>query len=70
MSEDRTRQLLHQVNNLLAVIRVQVEASRALGTPASASTALETILRAADRTEEEVRRFRRLLPTEHGAGDI
>jgi hypothetical protein len=58
MSEEPSRQLIHQVNNLLAVIRVQVEAARAVGTPDSAQTALDLILRAAERTEEEVRRFR------------
>ena len=68
MSEDPLRQLIHQVNNLLTVIRMQVDAARALGTPASAHGALDLILRAAEHTEDEVRRFRQARPSDRGSG--
>ena len=53
------RDLVHQVNNLLGAIRVQVEVARAAGTDAAAREALAVIERSAARTEELVARLGR-----------
>lgn len=57
MSDDR-RDLVHQINNLLAVIYSQVGAARAARTEAAALTALELIQQAAERTAERVHQLR------------
>lgn len=51
--------LLHRVNNLLGTIQMQVAAARAVGTAAAMTDALRLIQEAANRTAEEVQRFRR-----------
>ena len=59
MSEPlRVEDLLHRVNNLLAVIQTQVDVARALGTEAAQRAALESIEAAALRTGRDVRQFR------------
>ncbi len=59
MPETRARaQLLHAVNNLLAVVQTQVEVARMLGTDAARTQALALIADAAARTASEVRRLR------------
>jgi hypothetical protein len=50
------RELIHQVNNLLAVIEVQVAVARAAASERAARDAIELIERAAARTGETVRR--------------
>jgi hypothetical protein len=51
--------LLHRVNNLLGTIQVQVAAAAAVGTKDASDKALQLIAAAAERTHEEVQRFRR-----------
>jgi signal transduction histidine kinase len=59
MSEPlRIEDVLHRVNNLLAVIQTQVEVARALHTEAAQQAALETIEASAQRTARDVRQFR------------
>ena len=53
-----TRELIHQVNNLLAVIQTQIEVARALQTPEAASSALESIDKAAQSTQKRVEELR------------
>lgn len=50
--------LVHCVNNLLAVITTQSEVARAVGTDAATRTALATIEQAAGKALAEVRRLR------------
>ena len=57
----RIEDLLHRVNNLLAVIQTQVEVARVLGTETSQREALVAIEAAAVRTHRDVRRFREQL---------
>jgi two-component sensor histidine kinase len=62
MSEPmRIEDLLHRVNNLLAVIQTQVEVARALSTEAAQREALVAIEAAAVRTNRDVRQFREQL---------
>jgi len=58
MTDQPTRQLIHGVNNLLAVIYSQVAVARAEGTPDAAHQALEFIEQAAQKTEQVVRQLR------------
>ncbi len=53
-----TRELIHQVNNLLAVIQTQIEVARALETPEAANSALESIDKAAQSTQKRVEEIR------------
>ena len=53
-----TRELLHQVNNLLAVIQTQIEVARALQTTEAAISALESIDKAAQSTQRRMQEFR------------
>jgi hypothetical protein len=50
--------LLHRVNNLLGTIQLQAEVAKATGTLAAAQQALALIVESAQRTQDEVRRFR------------
>jgi hypothetical protein len=50
--------LLHRVNNLLGTIQMQVAAARALDDQQACLDALRLIAEAAERTHEEVQRFR------------
>ena len=50
MDQQALRALLHQVNNLLAVIQLQVEVARADDAPETARRALALIADAATRT--------------------
>lgn len=50
--------LLHRVNNLLGTIQLQVAAARALDDKQSCLEALRLIADSAERTREEVQRFR------------
>jgi hypothetical protein len=51
--------LLHRVNNLLGTIQVQVAAAAAVATKEASDQALRLIAAAAERTHQEVQRFRR-----------
>ena len=53
-----TRELLHQVNNLLAVIQTQIEVARALQTTEAAISALESIDKAAQSTQKRMKELR------------
>lgn len=55
---DPLGELLHQVNNLLSVIRTQGEVAALVPGEASARDALRHIAAAGERTEEVVQRFR------------
>ena len=52
------RELIHQINNLLAVIQTQIEVARALQTPEAANAALESIDKAAQSTQRRVQALR------------
>ena len=54
----RIEDLLHRVNNLLAVIQTQVEVARITGTEVGQRAALEAIEAAGARTGRDVRQFR------------
>lgn len=54
--------LLHRVNNLLGVIQLQAAAAQAVGTPQACLDALRLIRESADRTQQEVARFRATMP--------
>jgi len=58
--ESPPSRLVHQVNNLLAVIQTQVAVADALGTHEAAQSALEQIQKCADRLALEVKEQRRL----------
>lgn len=50
--------LLHRVNNLLGVIQLQAAAAQAVGTKEACLEALRLVRESADRTQQEVARFR------------
>jgi len=58
MARSSTDDLLHRVNNLLSTIVTQAEVAAALGTLQAHQQALRTIAESAERTHDEVRRFR------------
>ncbi len=58
MTTDMTSELIHKVNNLLAVIHTQVGLSRSAASYEIARDALEIIERCAKETGETVRRAR------------
>ncbi len=58
MTKDHTSELIHKVNNLLAVIHTQVGVSRAAESFEVARDALEMIDRCAEETGKTVRRVR------------
>lgn len=58
MDPKAVREVIHQVNNLLAVIETQREVSRALRTEEAAVSALDLIGKAAEATRERIREFR------------
>lgn len=58
MTPEAARELIHKVNNLLAVIHTQVAVAKVAGTPEAAREALAQIERAATTTGEVVKRAR------------
>lgn len=50
--------LLHRVNNLLGTIQLQAEVAKTTATLEAAQKALALIVESAQRTQDEVRRFR------------
>ena len=52
------RELIHTVNNLLAVIQTQHEVARALRTPQATTSALESIGKAAQSTQQKMKELR------------
>lgn len=58
MERSTTEDLLHRVNNLLSTIATQVEVTVALGTLEAHQDALRMIAESANKTHEEVQRFR------------
>ena len=58
MSGTTDRELVHKVNNLIAVVYTQVAVAKAGGSREEAVTALDVIERAAQETEKVVRRAR------------
>ena len=58
MDRSTTEDLLHRVNNLLSTITTQVEVAAVLGTLEAHQDALRMIAESANKTHEEVRRFR------------
>ncbi len=61
MSTDHAAELVHKVNNLLAVVHTQVSVSRTVATAEAARDALEIIERCAKETGEAVRRYREVV---------
>ena len=58
MDRKAIRELIHQVNNLLAVIQTQREVARALETREAAASALDLIGKAAEATQDRIRELR------------
>ena len=58
MEPKAVRELIHCVNNLLAVIQTQHEVARAVRTRDAATSALESIGRAAQSTQKRMQELR------------
>jgi hypothetical protein len=58
MEPKAVRELIHCVNNLLAVIQTQHEVARAVRTHEAATSALETIGRSAQSTQKRMKELR------------
>ena len=59
MARESIDELLHRINNLLSTISTQAEVASVTGTLAAHQQALRTIVESAERTHDQVRRFRR-----------
>ena len=58
MEPKAVRELIHCVNNLLAVIQTQVEVARLVRTPEGTTSALESIGKAAQSTQQRMAELR------------